>query len=211
MKKTCNIVGVLLIFILLIVVFRCGNNKKMNMEIKYDKQKNIFFSEELSKRILLANILNYDNKILITEDNIDNTSEIIEEIKLKNGIYVSKNSRNDISNILKVLYGNNFYIDENGYIQKKQNVEKLDSSQEKIIQDIEADKCLIIHIDNTYKGILDNGAILDFMVENIMYVQDFNYNDYVRIVLINSEKLNVIPEELTEKEVYEEIVLNIFR
>lgn len=51
--------------------------------------------------------------------------------------------------------------------------------------------------------------LLDFMIERTMYVQTFDYNDNIKIVLINPDRINEKSEDLTQKEIYEEVLIGM--
>lgn len=61
------------------------NKENTDKELSTSKQSNITASKD--KRIMLADMLNVDSEVLITEDNIDNTNNIIEKANLHKGIF----------------------------------------------------------------------------------------------------------------------------
>ena len=56
---------------------------------------------------------------------------------------------------------------------------------------------------------LEDGSILDFMIEENVSSQVFKYNDYINVILINPNILN-ISDEKQFYETSEEILVNIF-
>lgn len=166
----------------------------------------------IGERLTLADILNTDNEILITEDNIDNTNNIILKKNLKKGIYITQESRDMVQKLFNEVFGEKtFYIDKWGYL-KFENLTTNDNLSNKIKAYIENDeRLLVIKISDTYKSIQDDGAILDIMIEKDVYTRNIKYSDSIDISIINSYKINnIVDEDLSLKEIYEEIIINIF-
>ena len=192
-----------------------NNNEDKNDTVKneiIEENKDICYSDKLNMRIMLADILNYDNQILITEGNVDNTLDIIKRANLKPGIYVAKDSLENIQNILNIVFGENIYlIDKNsGYIQK-QSEEKSNNLLNKNMDNIIAgnEKVYVLEFSNIYKNMLETGEMLEFMIDDKKSSEVFKYNEYIDIVLINPEIIN-FDDELSIKENCEEIIANIF-
>ena len=158
---------------------------------------------------MLADILNYEDNILITEDNIDYTLDIIKNVGLKDGVYVEKSSVQNFQKILDCYFGEKVYIIDDTYYIKKQ-LDNSNNNHINIDNVINGEKKIyIINFDNTYKSILEDGSILDFMIGEDVFSQVFEYNDYINIILINPSILN-INDERQFFEVSEEILVNIF-
>lgn len=168
-------------------------------------------NSELKKRIILADILNSSDEILITENNIDNTEKIIKNTDLTSGIYITENSRDKVQEILDEVIGKNVYkINDRGYLIILDRVYESDSITKFLDEKIDSNRLLIIDIADTYKGLLDNGAMLDVMVEQSLYAQTIVYNDNINICIFNSQKLSEKEQEgITIKEIYEEILLDM--
>ncbi len=207
MKKNIILIGVIIVIIFIVITVPKNNKKN---DIVNTEKENL---DNHNNSLILADILNYDNEILITEDNVDNTNKIIERANLATGIYISKSSTELFKNILYNVFGEGYYdIDSNGYLVKIKDTPIQDDITEKINNYISSDqKCIVIHISDSYKGILDNGAILDFMIERTNYVQKFSYNEKIDIAILNSSLLlENNNTDITSKEFYEEFLVNIF-
>ena len=211
-----KIIVYLVLFTLLIVIYKYGvkekkedNHQNIIKKEIVEKSEDIYYSDNINMRMMLADILNYEDNILITEDNIDYTLDIIKKTGLKNGIYIEKSSVQNFQKVLDCYFGEKVYIiDDNYYIKKQSN----NSTNNHInIDNIinREKKIYVIHFDNTYKSMLEDGSILDFMIEENVSSQVFKYNDYINVILINPNILN-ISDEKQFYETSEEILVNIF-
>ena len=70
---------------------------------------------------MLADMLNVDSEVLITEDNIVNTNSIIEKGNLHKGIFVVKSSREKFLEIINTATENTYSINDEGYLIKPIN------------------------------------------------------------------------------------------
>lgn len=178
-----------------------SDNNSTN-QINLDSNKN--------NKIMLADILKEPNEIIVTEDNIDNSDKIIERANLKKGIFITNSSREKFLQIINSVTKANYTIDDNGYLQKSSSTENNFDIIKKFNDLIDSNNILILNISNTYKGILNDNMILDFMMERTAYTQTFDYNDNIKIVLINPDRINEEQsEDLTQKEIYVEVLLEI--
>lgn len=183
------------------------NKKNTDKEQSISKQSNITASKE--KRIMLADMLNVDSEVLITEDNIDNTNNIIEKANLHKGIFVVKSSREKFLEIINTATENTYSINDEGYLIKPIKQTKASDLTQKLNDYIDSENTIVINISNTYKGLLNDNMLLDFMIERTMYVQTFDYNDNIKIVLINPDRINEKSEDITQKEIYEEVLIGM--
>lgn len=210
MRNKIIVVIVTLVFI--IGYFSIYIYKFQKYEKKEEKNisliESINYSSDIEKRFILANLLKDDNEIVITEDNIDNTEKIINRANLKNGILVINKAQEKIKEIFNVVTEYTCEIDEKGYLKKIQKEDKKNDLSEEINNIIDSNICLIIDVNTTYKGLIKSMQ-LDMMVDHDAYVELIEYNKDIKIAIINENKINEFPEELTKKEVYEEIVLEI--
>lgn len=190
---------ILIIGIILIILLNFSNNTKL-----VDETDMI----DIEKRIMLADILKQEDEILITEDNIDKTMEIISRANLKKGIFIAENSRNKFLEIVNTATENDYSIDDDGYLKKPSTLEKENDLTKKINNYIDSDKTMVINISSTYKGLL-NGMQLDFMIEKTDYVQVFEYDNTIKIAIINPDRIDENSEDLTQKEIYEEVLINM--
>lgn len=158
---------------------------------------------------MLADMLNVDSEVLITEDNIDNTNSIIEKANLHKGIFVVKSSREKFLEIINTATENTYSINDEGYLIKPIKQTKASDLTQKLNDYIDSENTIVINISNTYKGLLNDNMLLDFMIERTMYVQTFDYNDNIKIVLINPDRINEKSEDITQKEIYEEVLIGM--
>ena len=91
MNKKNKIILLTLFFILIIILYfifmqyiipKNMNIESSNEELYNNDKIKISLDASINMRIMLADILNYGENILITEDNIDNTLVIIEKENL---------------------------------------------------------------------------------------------------------------------------------
>lgn len=212
MKKKYIIRLSLCLILLGIGLFWYNSNSIIFNNNQTNEENNIILTSDLSDRIMLADILNYNNEIILTEDNIDNTEKIIKKQKIDTGIYIEKNSRKEFLDILNLICGKNYFkIDSYGYLKIEKELPKNSPYSEMISNYIKNNhKCLIINISDTYKKLYDNGAILDMMIEPKSYIKRIKYNNSIEVILINPEKL---VDSLDNETLYmncEEIIMNIF-
>ncbi len=183
------------------------NEKNFDKDQSTTEQLNITASKD--KRIMLADMLNVDNEILITEDNVDNTNKIIEKANLHKGIFVVESSREKFLEIVNTATENMYSINDEGYLVKPINQTKASDLTQKLNDYIDSENTTVINISNTYKGLLNDNMLLDFMIERTLYVQTFDYNDNIKIVLINPDRINEKSEDITQKEIYEEVLIGM--
>lgn len=199
---------VIVIVIFVSIVFLCfyNINNNFNYELELDNKIGSLKESNIENKILLLSTMGFSNlDKIINEDKIN---EQLEMINLKSGIFITEGSRNEVIDIIKKCTGEELIIDSEGYLQKK------DSNNDicmQINEMIESNKTFIISIDGTYESIIQD-VVYEFMIENTKYVQNFEYNNSLRISLINPEQLQQNNEEnLSKKEICEEILLNILK
>ena len=201
----CVLLVILIIGLIVMILLKINST---NIEVD---NLNVKINTEASKdkRLMLADMLNVDNEILITEDNIDNTNKIIEKSNLHNGIFVIESSRQKFLDIVNTSTENTYSINSDGYLVKPSIQNKTSDLSQKINDYIDSKNTLIVNICNTYKGLLNDDVILDYMIERTLYVQTFDYNDNIKIVLINPDRINEDSEDITQKEIYDEVLLGM--
>lgn len=205
MRKKVIIIAIILLLIIISALLLSRNPHNKN---EIDDTENINNRVSLEKRIVLADILKKENDILITEGNVDNTEKIIEEANIKEGVYIQEASEEQFLEILSSITGENHYtINSDGYLVKNAvNNEGKTSIEYEIDQMLECKGTLIISIDDSYKTII-NGMQLDIMIERTNDVEIIEYDDNIKIAIINSRKLNDIEEN--PGQVYENILMSI--
>lgn len=207
-KLTIVITLFLIIFITIIAIIRnLYNNKIIYTEDELTFQS---FTLEADKnnKIMLADILKEPNELVLTEDNSNHSDEIIERTNLKKGIFIAESSRKKFLEIVNTVTESDYSINNEGYLVTSTNKARTSDISKKIDNYINSEKLIVINISNTYKGLLNN-MLLDFMIERTSYVQLFQYNDYIKIALINPDRIDEPSDDLTQKEIYEEVLLNI--
>lgn len=208
MKKI--FIGIVLLgFIAIVTVFIINVNKaeivENNESYKLENENNLNKVEK-HKKVMLADILKNENEFLMVEGNINNADDIINRQHLKSGIFVEEKSRDKLLEIINIATGNSYSINNEGYLLKPDKENMHSYLEKKINNYIDDDKTIVVKIGNTYKGLLNDELLLDFMIERTMYVQSFKFNNNIRIIFINPERLKDITEDLSEKEIYEEVL-----
>lgn len=170
------IIGVILIFKM--------ENKNEKIENTTDSIKEVSYSRTSKEMdFMLAELLKKDDEIVITEDNIDKSKEIIKKSNLKNGIFVVESSRDMFLKLINECTENTYTIDNEGYLQKPLNIVKESDLTTKINDYIDSQETLIIKITSTYKELVDDMQ-LDIMVDKDAYVEKFDYNSAIKIKAI---------------------------
>lgn len=208
MKKI--FIGIVLLgFIAIVTVFIINVNKaeivENNESYKLENENNLNKVEK-HKKVMLADILKNENEFLMVECNINNADDIINRQHLKSGIFVEEKSRDKLLEIINIATGNSYSINNEGYLLKPDKENMHSYLEKKMNNYIDDDKTIVVKIGNTYKGLLNDELLLDFMIERTMYVQSFKFNNNIRIIFINPERLKDITEDLSEKEIYEEVL-----
>lgn len=206
--KRYIIICLTIFLIISIIIISLFFRKKYTSTETNTINQSINLENDINKRIMLADILKQEDEILITEDNIDKTMEIISRANLKKGIFIAENSRNKFLEIVNTATENDYSIDDDGYLKKPSTLEKENDLTKKINNYIDSDKTMVINISSTYKGLL-NGMQLDFMIEKTDYVQVFEYDNTIKIAIINPDRIGENSEDLTQKEIYEEVLINM--
>ena len=206
--KIYIIICLTIFLIISIIIISLFFRKKYTSTETNTINQSINLENDINKRIMLADILKQEDEILITEDNIDKTMEIISRANLKKGIFIAENSRNKFIEIVNTATENDYSIDDDGYLKKPSTLEKETDLTKKINNYIDSDKTMVINISSTYKGLL-NGMQLDFMIEKTDYVQVFEYDNTIKIAIINPDRIDENSEDLTQKEIYEEVLINM--
>lgn len=206
--KRYIIICLTIFLIISIIIISLFFRKKYTSTETNTINQSINLENDINKRIMLADILKQEDEILITEDNIDKTMEIISRANLKKGIFIAENSRNKFIEIVNTATENDYSIDDDGYLKKPSTLEKETDLTKKINNYIDSDKTMVINISSTYKGLL-NGMQLDFMIEKTDYVQVFEYDNTIKIAIINPDRIDENSEDLTQKEIYEEVLINM--
>lgn len=139
------------------------------------------------------------NNILTKNSNNDNINYTIEEIFSKNGIWISKNSRDSFLNFLNAHTIYTYYCDSEGYLmcdnvmKENPNLDILEKSETEF--DIEykrltdEDKIILIDITSTYQQYDENKNIIETKLTEQEYVKTFSNNED-RIILLNSNNYN---------------------
>ena len=201
------ILSIILIIGIIVIVKLKLDNKDIEESNNIQTQENTQIS--IDKRIMLADILKEnEDEILITEDNIDMTNEIIKRANLRSGIFIEQSSRDKFLDVVNEGTQNTYTISKDGYLQKPENMVKESDVTKKINDFIDSDGTLVIYISDTYKVIMDDMQ-LDFMVERDAYVEKYQYNSYTDIVIVNPNRLDEESEDLTKKQIYEEVLLGL--
>lgn len=210
MKRKYILICILVIIMLVITLIIQKNHESETntRNIIETEEENVFLnlSSGLQEKVLLAGLFyefNYDDEVLLNETEV---LDILEPLKFKKGIFVTENSREIVKKILYDMTGKQYNIDNEGYLEE---IEEIESDIERDLNEFikNPQKAKIINVGETYSTILGS-EIIAGMIEPTVYVQNFDFSDEITISIINSN--NIEPkEDLTRKDIAEEIFLNI--
>lgn len=179
------------------------DNDIIDMRIDDDEYGLLFKDKEEKERnkenIIILNSKNYT--LLNTVD----TPEYLLEKFLESYYYDDEK----FLEIINTATENTYSINDEGYLIKPIKQTKASDLTQKLNDYIDSENTIVINISNTYKGLLNDNMLLDFMIERTMYVQTFDYNDNIKIVLINPDRINEKSEDITQKEIYEEVLIGM--
>lgn len=130
----------------------------------------------------------------------------INNIPKNNGIWIEKNSRNKIEELLNNsnLLNSKYEIDENGYVKIKENGKQNDNDK-KLKNIINGSKQYIFSISSICYIVDDvTGKILDYNFENMDKYQTYEYfEDNNKMIIFITKNSN---KQLEEKDIIESII-----
>lgn len=179
------------------------DNDIIDMRID-DDEYGLLFKDKEEKEKNKENIIILNSKNYTLLNTVD-TSEYLLEKFLESYYYDDEK----FLEIINTATENTYSINDEGYLIKPIKQTKASDLTQKLNDYIDSENTIVINISNTYKGLLNDNMLLDFMIERTMYVQTFDYNDNIKIVLINPDRINEKSEDITQKEIYEEVLIGM--
>lgn len=175
-----------------------GNNDIYQVEEEYDGRKILQVKPDVQFDVDLAGII---------KSSIPKESEItglLRQAPNNNGIWISEQSRESFSNLLRNNNIDNFTISEDGYLQIDSNLENSDVIN-KLMNMINSDKLYIINMTGiAYERDYISGEIVEYPFEDMDPYQIIeSYQKENKIILEITTNKN---KQLTEKEILETII-----
>ena len=128
--------------------------------------------------------------------------EILKQRPTKNGIWISKQSREEFLNLLKQNNQIGYEIDENGYLVKK------DGNNDKLNKAINSPTLYIIDISGTcFSRDEMSGKIVEYPFEEMdpsQIIETYETENSTIILVTNNSK-----GKISSKEIFEEITMNL--
>lgn len=140
---------------------------------------------ELDEKIktILYGILHCSGEIE-EEYNEENVNNIVEQMPIKNGIYISNKGQEKILNLINITTNSQYKVDKDGYlISNKNSNNEVGKKIEKLIT---GDKCIVLDYNVYYYCALGND-ICTFNIEPSTYMEKFEGNNLI-IMILNSNK-----------------------
>lgn len=169
-----------------------------------DDEYGLLFKDKEEKEKNKENIIILNSKNYTLLNTVDTPEYLLEKF-LESYYYDDEK----FLEIINTATENTYSINDEGYLIKPIKQTKASDLTQKLNDYIDSENTIVINISNTYKGLLNDNMLLDFMIERTMYVQTFDYNDNIKIVLINPDRINEKSEDITQKEIYEEVLIGM--
>lgn len=179
-----------------------GNTDIYDVKSEYDGRKILQIKPNIQFDTVLAGIIK--NSIFTEEE----MKTLLQERPQHNGIWISKNSKENFLKLLKDNGIDNFDIDDNGYLQIKQKNTDLKEKNKIIENAIKSDNLYIIDMSGTsYIRDEISGEIVEYPFEKMAphQILDIYNNEKATIIEVTTNKNNKISQE----EILEEILQNI--
>lgn len=175
-----------------------GDTDIYQVEEEYDGRKILQVKPEVQFDVDLAGII----KASIPQE--DEITELLGKAPSNNGIWISEQSRESFSNLLRNNNIDNFAISNEGYLQINNNAENSDTIN-KLINMINSDKLYIINMTGiAYERDYISGEIVEYPFEDMDPYQVLEpYQKENKIILEITTNKN---KKLTEKEILETII-----
>ena len=175
-----------------------GDTDIYQVEEEYDGRKILQVKPEVQFDVDLAGII----KASIPQE--DEITELLGKAPSNNGIWISEQSRESFSNLLRNNNIDNFAISNEGYLQINNNAENSNTIN-KLINMINSDKLYIINMTGiAYERDYISGEIVEYPFEDMDPYQVLEpYQKENKIILEITTNKN---KKLTEKEILETII-----
>lgn len=222
MKKKIIITSIIILLIIFgiivsIFIFNNVNNKSNNKvieetqpqatssttQLSTQNEDITLKNEEIDKKMktIIYGILNCIGQI-DEEYNEEKVNDVLKQMKLKKGIYISGKAREKILELINNTTGIEYKVDSDGYlISNKNATNEFSKNLEKLIS---GDKCIILDYNLYYYCMLGN-SICTFNIETSEYMEKFEDND-IMIMILNSKKFE--EEYESEKDLVNQIINN---
>lgn len=170
------------------------------IEEEYDGRQILQIRPNIQFETALAGILKNEKPL---ENEIQN---LLQNKPSKNGIWISKQSRNEFLNLLKDNGVNDYEIDNEGYLYSKK--ESHDETSKKIKEAIDSNQLFILDMSGTsYIRDEMSGEIVEYPFERMDPYQVLDaYQEENQIIL---EVTTNAKEKLSKQEILNEILLNL--
>lgn len=175
-----------------------GDTDIYQVEEEYDGRKILQVKPEVQFDVDLAGII----KASMPQE--DEITELLGKAPSNNGIWISEQSRESFSNLLRNNNIDNFAISNEGYLQIDDNAKNSDAIN-KLINMINSDKLYIINMTGiAYERDYISGEIVEYPFEDMDPYQVLEpYQKENKIILEITTNKN---KKLTEKEILETII-----
>ena len=175
-----------------------GDTDIYQVEEEYDGRKILQVKPEVQFDVDLAGII----KTSIPQET--EITELLGQAPSNNGIWISEQSRESFSNLLRNNNIDNFAISNEGYLQINNNAENSDTIN-KLINMINSDKLYIINMTGiAYERDYISGEIVEYPFEDMDPYQIIEpYQKENKIILEITTNKN---KQLTEKEILDAII-----
>ncbi len=200
MKKRVIIISIIMIIIItiaIVLIFSKSSNNKENINSVEKSQPQAtsdstqlaledtdmeMRQKELDEKIktILYGILNITGEVE-EEYNEANVNKVVDELTIKNGIYISEKGREKILNLINNTTNCKYEVDDEGYLINTTGKSTNEISQ-KIDELISGNKCIILDYNIYYYCILGND-ICTFNIEPTEYMEKFEGNNIILMVL----------------------------
>lgn len=137
-----------------------------------------------------------------TKYNEEEVNETVNQIVIKNGIYISEKGREKILNLINNTTNSEYKIDNDGYLITNDNSNN--EISQKLNTLITGDKCVILDYNIYYYCILGND-ICTFNIERTQYLEKFENEDVI-IMILNPKKYE--EEYESDKDLINQIINN---
>lgn len=223
MKRKIIIISIIILIIVVsiivsIIIFNNTNNENNNKVIEErqpqavssatqlytEEDNNVSRNNEVDKKMktIIYGILKCTGQI-DEEYNEEKVNEVLKQIKLKNGIYISGKARDNILELINNITGVEYKVDADGYLISNNNDSNNEISQN-IDKLIAGDKCIILDYNIYYYCLLGN-SVCTFSIEPSEYMEKFE-DDNTIIMILNSKKYE--EEYESKKDLVNQIINN---
>lgn len=178
-----------------------GNTELYEIQKGDDNKEIAVIKPNIKYKVAFAGII---KKQKPNTNELDDTIE--KEHPQSNGIWIEKNSREKVLEMLKEVTKATYEIDSNGYLKNINDTKSTQNNNDKILENaINSNKVFILDISSTCYIIDDiTGEIMDFNFEKLDRYQTYEYfKDNNNCIIFITENNNKV---LEEKEIIESVL-----